>query len=147
MAVDIPSLLTGTVLGVLLVVALIVALMMFLFGDFRKKLVKVMLKHYSKWSLFVILAISIIELADLTQAIAGFGLAPVGMVAVIVTQLLTMDWKVLKSGEGAKITARILKTLLLGFIAGLVIAAPTAILGLVMSALGLTGNIKPKGKN
>lgn len=136
MAIDIGSLLLGTVGGLIIGAIIVFALASIIFGKIREQLKHLLTVLYSRTSLMLIAVFDVVAAFDPTQTILGIALSIVTGVIVFL-----VEWGLHDKGQ----VKFIIKDIVKGAIAAVIIAIPTPIAGMFVAWFGLVGDKRKKG--
>ena len=138
MAIDIGSLLLGTIGGVIISAIIVFVLISLVFGKIREQLKHLLTVLYSRTSLMLIAVFDVVAAFDPTQTIVGLALSVVtaGIVFLV-------EWGLHDKGQ----IKFIIKDIVKGAIAGVIIAIPTPIAGMFVAWFGLVGDKRKTAKH
>ena len=135
MAIDISSLLLGTLGGLIIGAIIVFVLLGLIFGRIKEQLKYLLTTLYSRTSLMLIAVFDVVAAFDPTQTILGLALSIVTAIIVFGVEFGLHDKGQVKF---------IIKDIVKGAIAGVIIAIPTPIAGMFVAWFGLVGD-KRKG--
>ena len=127
------SALIGGVATIVIVVILVLALLSLLMGKVKTQLRIVLSKVFTRTSLMLIAIFDVVAAFDPTQKIVGLAIAPITMIVIFLN-----EWGL----HDKFATRRLAPTIIIGIIAGIIVAIPLPIAGLFVAWFGLTGSKK-----